>query len=138
MARFDYVIKANIDGDAVATETSGSYQDATDQAGKMRVANPLADIVVIDTFRNEDKEVYTLSAPKVGTPATYGIGSDCYGYEVVSVSKSGRKITLKRAGSDGSHTVEATLRKDGRFRPVGADHGTYTIGVAHEYRDPSF
>lgn len=132
MANFDYVIKAEIDGDAVATETASSYQTAIDAAHTMRVANPKAEITVIDTYRDEDRPVYILHAPEVGKPVTYSIGGDAYVYEVVEVSKSGKQVKIGRGG-----VVTATLRlnKRGRF---ASGCGFYTFGIAVEKRDPSF
>ncbi len=71
--------------------------------------------------------------------ATFNIGSDSYAEEVESVEtyQSGAKrgevkaITTKRG-------VRHTLRKDGRLRPEGREYGSLIIGLARDYRDPSF
>ena len=71
--------------------------------------------------------------------ATFNIGSDSYAEEVESVEtfQSGAKrgevkaITTK----DG---VRYTLRKDGRLCPEGCEYGSLIVGIARDYRDPSF
>jgi hypothetical protein len=71
--------------------------------------------------------------------ATYYIGSDSYAKEVESVEfyQSGARrgevkaITTKKG-------YRFTLRKDGRLRPEGGESGSLVIGVARDYRDPSF
>lgn len=101
---------------------------------------------------------YSVEPVQVGEPATYGIGSDCYPYEVVKVSESGKTIHLRAlsyrvvegSSFDGSAKYEyesnpdgsimkATLRKDGRYRRVGCtNYGGVFIGHARAYRDPHF
>jgi len=102
---------------------------------------------------------YTENPVQVGEPATYGIGSDCYPFEVAEVSVSGKTIWLKPmeyhivkgSAFDGSAeyeysskpdaqvTLKATLRKDGRYRRTGCtNYGTVSIGHARAYRDPHF
>lgn len=97
--------------------------------------------------------------PFVGAPASYGYASDSYPATVIAVSKSGHRITLQSdrtevvSGSvlDGSakwictpdangSTVEATRRRDGKYRIVGcSNYGTVTFGRGRRaYRDPSF
>lgn len=74
--------------------------------------------------------------PVVGMPATYSIGSDSYAAEVVSVSKSGHKIEA-RVGR-GSKAETFTRRKNGAYVLAGTTYGHLTLGMAREYRDPSF
>lgn len=103
----------------------------------------------------EASEVY------VGMPASVGIGSDCYPYEVVSVSKSRILIRAVKpinmaSWSEGCHTTEYESDPDGNVMELGnrGKHGwhvmgdhwargwgwTYRVyfGVARNYRDPSF
>lgn len=98
--------------------------------------------------------------PEVGMGATKVAGSDCYAYHIISVSASGKQVTVRRAktrrtdsnGLSESQTYsiepdtngqQMTLsqRKDGYFRPVGSpmeNWNAWHIGNAREYRDPSF
>jgi hypothetical protein len=68
--------------------------------------------------------------PYVGMPCTLHVGSDSYAGKVLLVSKSLKTITLE----DG--TV-ARLRKDGRYR-TARNLRSVSLGVARDYRDPSF
>lgn len=99
-------------------------------------------------------------APRVGLPCTVGIGADAYAYTVSEVSKSGRRITIRRAktrtvsGSDmtgnrrvisvddeNGTTREFSRRNNGSWHPVGSgkNSGYYlALGVYSEKRDPSF
>ena len=97
--------------------------------------------------------------PEVGMPATYGIGSDCYPFEVVAMSPSGKTVTLRAlnaiyvSGQDGTaeyryeqYPAEAkvkemvvTYRRRGDcYRPKGTDSGYVHFGNARFYQDPSF
>lgn len=70
--------------------------------------------------------------------ATFNIGSDKYAEEVESVEtyQSGAKRgEVKAITTTGGRY---TLRKDGRLRPEGCESGSLVIGVATDYRDPSF
>lgn len=83
-------------------------------------------------------------APVVGMPATYGIGSDRYAYTVTEVL-SAKRIKLARdrdrrglyLPGEGEPVV-ATLRKDGRWREVGASCGSFLLGERETHLDPSF
>lgn len=72
--------------------------------------------------------------PTVGMPCTYGIGSDCYAGEIIEVSASGKILVANCEGL----TIKATLRRDGAYRPVGANYSRVYLGNAKSYRDPSF
>lgn len=69
--------------------------------------------------------------PEPGMPATYHIVSCSYGYTVKSVSASGLTVVLSRNG--GGADVKATKRKDGRYRPAGAQYGGFSFGKAVDY-----
>ncbi len=72
----------------------------------------------------------------VGMPATYHIGSDSYGGTIVDIKRNGRtlvfQLTYQRVAE------EFTLRKSGTFYAKGSNCGYLTLGVAEDYRDPSF
>lgn len=72
--------------------------------------------------------------PEVGIGATYCIGSDRYAYKVVRVTPA--TVTVVRRG--GSTEEVFTRRKDGRYVRKGSRVGYLYIGVAEDYRDPSF
>lgn len=135
MARLDYIVTALVEGSIAEVTAVVSYPDATDKAYEFRFRNPTAEIAVYDTFEN--RNVFELHAPSVGCEATYGIGSDSYAGRIVKVSPSGKKIAFAHEGSEVA-SFEATLRSNGRFRPVGSDSGYVAIGYARDYRDPSF
>lgn len=83
-------------------------------------------------------------------PATYDIGSDRYPYTVVGVvGDQGRTLLAQRDRTrgigvflvdvdDDREPERFTLRKDGRYRSAGRDHGTLWIGRRELYLDPSF
>lgn len=92
-----------------------------------------------------------------GMGATICYHSDCYPATIIDVSASGRRITVRQdkahvvKGSehDGSaeyiyepdedgHQMTFSLRKDGRWRVVGAKSPTLTLGIRRKYRDPHF
>jgi hypothetical protein len=72
--------------------------------------------------------------PTIGMPCTYSIGSDCYAGEITKVSASGKMVEANCEGL----TIKATLRQDGKYRPVGANYSLLSIGHAISRRDPSF
>lgn len=94
---------------------------------------------------------------KLGGGAHLRYGSDVYAYTVIAMSPSGKTVTLQRAHVDiirparswgeqperafkpdpEGATVKVTLRKDGRFRPVGSNTATAGPGY-HEFYDPHF
>lgn len=98
--------------------------------------------------------------PKLGTGATYSVGSDRYAATVVAVSKSGHQVTLQddkatMVNADGlgwygqqEYTYEAdpngrtrivTRRRTGEYRIAGyKSSGFVTFGTRRQYRDPSF
>jgi hypothetical protein len=101
----------------------------------------------------------TEATPTPGTPACYQLGSDQYPFTVVTVSASGKTVTLREATSrrtdkNGYYTenqrfifadnpkgriLKATLRKDGAYRAVGCrNYGRVTFGEYGKYNDPSF
>lgn len=113
----------------------------------------MTDRKVIAT-RYNDEPVYM---PQVDDPATYGIGSDSYGYTVVEVSKSGKTIHVRRDKTipgEGhnyyGHQVwqyfsnphaqiqKFTLRKCGTYRETGSCCGWMTVGARRHYSDPHF
>ena len=86
-------------------------------------------------MENEDTKF-----PVVGMPATYCIGSDRWAGSIVSVSKSGRTLGFSDR-RDGAMIETFSLRQNGRFYRVGCpmgQSGTLRLGVAEDYRDPSF
>lgn len=108
--------------------------------------------IVLETLTSNETEVTDWNAYRllseyqdeirnrmgVGVPATYNIGSDSYAVRVESIIrfKTGKQQgRVKAVIADGDLF---TLRKDGRLRPDGSDHGSLVIGIAVDYRDPSF
>jgi len=80
-----------------------------------------------------------ITLPVVGMPATYCIGSDCYAGSIVDVSPSGRIVGYSDKGS--KKVQGFSLRKNGRWYPIGCaigQGGSLRLGVAEDYRDPSF
>jgi hypothetical protein len=75
-----------------------------------------------------------MTQPTIGMPCTYSIGADCYAGQLTEVSASGKTVVANCEGL----TVKATLRRDGKFRPVGASYSFLSIGRAVSRRDPSF
>lgn len=82
---------------------------------------------------------YRVEATEVtpGMPATIGIGSDRYAGKVTKVTPSGHQITVEYR--DGGSTLTFTRSpKTGRYG-IGVRSGYYlTVGIAEDYRDPSF
>ena len=95
----------------------------------------------------------------IGQQATCCIGSDRYPYVVVKHTNSkktiwlcelfasptanhdyyGRQEYTYHAASGEPKQIKATLRKDGRYRKVGArNYETIWLGVAEKYIDPHF
>ena len=95
----------------------------------------------------------------IGQLATYVAGTDRYPYIVVKHTESKKTIWLDELAStpaEGydyisnqvyeysvrepeSRQIKATLRKDGRYRIVGAtNYGVVWLGVAERYSDPHF
>lgn len=83
----------------------------------------------------------TVSAPFVGQPATFNIGSDHYACEVTKVSASGKTIWASRGGKFMRREVKVGGygRTETRvvYRSPGG-YGSLTIGVAEDRLDPSF
>lgn len=74
--------------------------------------------------------------PEVGMPATQASGSDTYAGKVAEVSPSGHRLTVEFPRGD---RKAFTRRLDGRYRLAGSTgYGTLTLGLARDYRDPSF
>lgn len=74
--------------------------------------------------------------PAVGTPGTYSIGSDRYAGTVVGVFSNGREIWLE---VDRLGVLKFTYRPtDGAYRERGQRCGRLSLGVAEDYRDPSY
>lgn len=110
----------------------------------------------METPVNQALSGATLVVPVVGMPATICMLSDRHPATVIAVSKSGKKVTVRKdnwkviSGSehDGSAkyeysedttgpTYEFTLRKDGRWKEVkGSDR--LRLGHRERYYDPSF
>ena len=99
-----------------------------------------------------NQRLSTDQAPADGRPATILNVSDRYATKIVAVSKSGKTVTVEATRQEGYVTAGGdydtrnirrvfTLRKSGRWVELGQDahHGTaLLIGVAEDYRDPSF
>ena len=82
------------------------------------------------------------------TPATYNVGSDAYGGVVVRTSKTKAVFHWAKWKGGNAHDMkdlsgemDITLRKNGRWVPVGMDQysgGPVSIGVCTSHRDPHF
>ena len=105
-------------------------------------------------------EFFAPDKPRVGDLASFGYGGDSYPYTVIAVSPSGHKVTLqerkaRRVDNNGlsedqryitvenpkGGIMEFTRRKDGRYRPAGANFRncpSVRFGQAIKYLDPSF
>lgn len=67
-------------------------------------------------------------------PASYTIGSDSYGGSAEILSERRIKFIEKNG-----HAILFSLRKDGRWREVGAKGGgTIYLGKSVDYMDPHF
>ena len=91
---------------------------------------------------------------EVGTLATGSYWSDCYPFEVIKVTPSGKTITIRRMDSkvisgsshDGSAEYEYTSNPNERTYTVRMTKQGYRtpcnmrihFGFAREYRDPHF
>jgi len=91
----------------------------------------------------KDAFAYVNDHPAIGMPATYCVGSDCYAYEVAEIIyfKSGEKAGQPKAvvgKRDGR--IETFTRTKKGFQKSYTDHfgGSFRVGKAVEYRDPSF
>jgi hypothetical protein len=92
----------------------------------------------------KDAFMFVNANPAIGMPATFYIGSDCYAYEVVSIEyfKSGKKagqpksIVAKR--DNGIETFVYSKRGFQQYYQYGENYGSFRVGKAVEYRDPSF
>lgn len=103
---------------------------------------------VIANGKPYDKEVqdaydFLEMNPAVGMPATYFIGSDCYAYEVAEIIyfKTGQKAGQpKMIVAKGGNRMETFTRTKRGFQQSYGDHfgGSFRVGSAKEYRDPSF
>lgn len=81
--------------------------------------------------------------PAIGMPATYYIGSDCYAYEVAEIIyfKSGQKAGQpKMIMAKSGNRIETFTRTKRGFQMSYGDSfgGSFRVGKAVEYRDPSF
>lgn len=98
-----------------------------------------------------------MSEPIVGMGVTINFYSDSKAATLIQVTHKGKRIVLQQDKSirvdnngisetqtynyetDTNGTIYiATLRKDGRYRLVGATGSTITLGVRREYYDYSF
>ncbi len=138
-----YTLNIHHTNDVTDTEEYDGYTESIERAHTLRAEEPLASFTIIET--DSGKIVYTLRAPEVGMDATYSINGDSYGYEVVSVSKSGKRVGLNRKGAirPSIHVglgpdMFATLRQNGSYRPMGQSYAYVTFGDAVEKRDPHF
>lgn len=93
--------------------------------------------------------------PYVGMHATISYVSDCYPYEVIEVSKSGKRISIRRLDTRAVNTdpgedqkyeyysnenfivKKASLRKDGYWK-LEKSSTVVTLGYAKKYIDPHF
>ena len=80
---------------------------------------------------------------EIGTPATYGIGSDCYGVVITNVQrfKSGKnigKVSSVEVKMPWNETRKFTRRAHGSFIATGHNCGSLVVGYAYDYRDPHF
>jgi hypothetical protein len=99
-----------------------------------------------------------VAALVVGMPVTYCIGSDRYAEVIVAVERKGqvviaapmvngmtpqqsveeyrRRVSVGMPDRRSSQTY--TRRRDGRYRPTGANHSSLYFGEAKNHWDPSF
>lgn len=78
-----------------------------------------------------------------GTPATYNIGSDCYGVMIINLNrfKSGAnvgKVSNVEVKMPWGETRKFTRRANGSFIAAGKNYGSLVVGYAYDYRDPHF
>lgn len=87
---------------------------------------------------------YVNQHPAVGMPATFYSGSDCYAYEVAEIVyfKSGAKAGEPKAiiGVRKNGSIQTFTRTKNGYQKKYGDHfgGSFRVGKAKEYRDPSF
>lgn len=80
---------------------------------------------------------------EIGTPATYGIGSDSYGVVIININrfKSGKnvgKVSYVEVKMPWGDVRKFTRRAHGSFLSVGHNCGSLSVGYAYDYRDPHF
>lgn len=92
--------------------------------------DPRKTVIVV---REDATPMYELLSPVPGMPATMNIGSDRYPGIVISTSYSKKTVFFGRNDRD---DMKFTMRKDGRYRRVGGNAYTLTLGIAVDYRDP--
>ncbi len=105
----------------------GSVRVATDEFPATMDAREVRD-VFCDRGLNDGTLRVTCPRPVVGMLATYQIGSDQYPYDVIKVSPSGSKLTLRARRARGPLTTEAPEGKIVIAQRQG--DGTYRVGVA--------
>jgi len=98
--------------------------------------------VTIDWDQRKAAIEKAMADPQVGDPATYCIGSDRYAMRVYAVATK-NKVAVQdlNNGVPMGVPVTYTRRKNGRFVQEGhtmRGSGSLTIGIAEDYRDPSF
>ena len=74
--------------------------------------------------------------PPIGILATYTIGSDRYAGTITEIKHNGRTMIFKFKNF--KRTEEFTLREGGAYYAKGSNCGYLIIGIAIDYRDPSF
>ena len=77
-----------------------------------------------------------MTIPTIGMLATYTIGSDRYAGSIAEIKRNGRTIVFKFAHS--GRCEDFTLRGRGMYYGKGSKCGYLSLGVAEDYRDPSF
>jgi hypothetical protein len=122
----------------------------------IRVENSLAYRLSPDVFLPTSTPA--VAALVVGMPVTYCIGSDRYAEVIVAVERKGQVViaapmvngmTPQQSVEEYRRRVSAgmpdrrssqtyTRRRDGRYRPTGANHSSLYFGEAKNYWDPSF
>lgn len=93
-------------------------------------------------YRDENGERRTAEVT-VGLPVTLGIGSDCYGYEVIEV-RNDHEVVIRKTKpvemsdwTDGCSTYKYESCPNGPTR-VLSDRGTHGWHVKGDYRSPSY
>jgi hypothetical protein len=77
--------------------------------------------------------------PKVGMPASYWVGSDCYAGRISAIEQNGRLIIVGPLhGVDPLWIRKFTMRKDGQYRLKGERFGHLMLGVTHTHTDRGF
>lgn len=82
---------------------------------------------------------------KPGLPATKCIGSDRYAGHIYACERNARTIYFNHGTytpDDPSNDIARgnafTLRKNGMYRERGGNSAYLVLGIAEDYRDPSF